>query len=122
MKLRVSGSSGRLRLTQPEVARLREAGMAKESTDFGSGQPWIYRVRTASGAGVIHAEFREGAIEAVVPRETARASADSGEVAIQAQSRPRQIPIEKDLRCLSRPESELPDAYPRPADHGHHGA
>ena len=38
MKLRIKGNMVRLRLTQPEVARLRDAGQVIESTEF-PGRP-----------------------------------------------------------------------------------
>jgi hypothetical protein len=38
MKLRLQGNSVLLRLTRPEVERLRETGLVEVSVDFGAGE------------------------------------------------------------------------------------
>jgi hypothetical protein len=119
MKLRVKGNAVRLRLTRPEVARLHDAGLVEESAEFGPDQVLVYRVRAAGDSGPVRAEFRAGTVEVTIPCDSVRAWAVSDDVAIEGQSGAMQILVEKDFRCLSRPESEQPDAYPNPAEARH---
>ncbi|HNY40926.1 MAG TPA: hypothetical protein PKJ41_11040, partial [Bryobacteraceae bacterium] len=53
MKLRVKGNSLRLRLTRPEVVRLREDGLVEESADFGAGATFVYRVMSVASHGPV---------------------------------------------------------------------
>jgi hypothetical protein len=115
MKLRVKGNSLRLRLTRPEVMRLRDDGLLEESVGFGEGEVLTYRLRCAATPGPLHAAFYRGTIEVTVSSETARSWAVAEEVGLYAQAGGLQIAIEKDFRCLTRPSSEEPDAYPNPA-------
>ena len=115
MKLRLHGNSVRLRLTRPEVERLREAGLVEESVDFGDGAVLRYRLHSTPEQGPVVAEYRHGELTVSVPSEAAQAWAISDEEGIYAQSGPVSISIEKDFRCLTRmgEESER-DAFPHP--------
>ena len=57
MKLRLNGNSLRLRLTRPEVTRLREAGTVEQSVDFGLGTVLIYRIQSRDVTDPMHAVF-----------------------------------------------------------------
>jgi hypothetical protein len=115
MKLRIKGNSVRLRLTRPEVARLRDDGLVEESAGFGEGEALIYRLRCVAAPGPPHAAFRQGTIEVSVSGEAAREWAVGEEVGLYSQAGEFRIAIEKDFHCLTRPIGEEPDAYPHPA-------
>ena len=117
MKLRIKGNSLRLRLTRPEVTRLRDEGLVEESADFGTGAILVYRLQSVATPGSLRADFHDGTISVVIPSETADAWAISDEVVIAAQAGALQISIEKDFRCLTRSDEEGErDAFPHPAD------
>jgi len=122
MKLRIKGNSWRLRLTRPEVIRLGDDGGVEERADFGAGEVLTYRLRPVATPGPLHAAFHQGTIEVTVAGETARDWAVSEEVGLYAQSAGLRIAIEKDFRCLTRPSSEEPDAYPHPAQDARAGS
>ena len=119
MKLRIKGNSVRLRLTRPEVVRLRDAGLVEESAGFSGGEALTYRLRSVATPGPLRAAFHQGTIEVTVSSETARDWAVAEDVGLYAQAGGLQIAIEKDFRCLTRPDCEEPDAYPHPAQSSH---
>jgi hypothetical protein len=114
MKLRLQGNSLRLRLTRAEVARLDDHGTVEEAVSFKSGGSLTYRIQSDTGAEQLHADFSGGAITVLIPTQTVRTWAAGDEVGLYAQDVALRIAVEKDFRCLTRPEEE-PDAYPHPA-------
>lgn len=116
MKLRLQGNTVRLRLTRPEVARLRDEGAVEETVEFAGSGALRYRLRRVETALAAAAEFRDETIAVSVSAEAVRKWADSEEVGIYAQMGPLKIAIEKDFRCLTvRADEQDPGAYPRPA-------
>ncbi|HUP02809.1 MAG TPA: hypothetical protein VMU19_02390 [Bryobacteraceae bacterium] len=113
MKLRMQGNSLRLRLTRPEVERLRESGAVVETARFSGGSSLTYQIRKGTGVEV-HAGLADGALTIYVPTAQVDGWAASDEVGISAQDGVMHILIEKDFRCLTRPPEEEPDAYPNP--------
>src|ERR1700737_2590040 len=71
MKLRIKGSSLRLRLTQGEVQSLETAGEVAEQVHFGGGAKLTYRLRTDTQSREISASYGDNVIDIRVPRETA---------------------------------------------------
>ena len=118
MKLRIRGDSLRLRLTRTEVRTLRDEGRVVEATRFGPRVALEYAlVCEAVDAPV--ARFLDRRIEVALPRERARAWAESDEVGIEAeQALPEgalRLLIEKDFQCLAPREGEDDsDAFPHP--------
>src|SRR5262245_6427485 len=100
MKLRLQGNSLRLRLTRSEVSRLYQQGVVEETAQFRTGNRLTYRIRRRSGASVIQADLRDGAISVHVPADTVDVWAGSDEVSLNAQDGVLRIKIEKDYRCL----------------------
>ncbi|MCZ2148128.1 MAG: hypothetical protein LC126_10145 [Bryobacterales bacterium] len=116
MKLRIKGNSLRLRLTRPEVARLSAGGPVEESTEFAPDQILRYRIQPGEGADDIRASFGAGVAAVTVGVDRVRQWASSDETGIYASAGALDIAIEKDFRCLTRPEERLdPDVYPHPA-------
>ncbi|MCC6365279.1 MAG: hypothetical protein IT165_17325 [Bryobacterales bacterium] len=117
MKLRIKGNSLRLRLTRPEVARLSAGQPVEEFTEFAPNQILRYRIRTGEGTDDIHASFESGVAAVTVAGDRIRRWASSDETGIYSLAGALDIAIEKDFRCLTRPEERLdPDVYPHPGD------
>ena len=112
MKLRFFDQSVRVRLSQPEVARLAETGRLSERLAFAAGQTLEYTVQTGTALAVA---FDQAGIVITLPAaETARWAGNS-ETAISGASGPLNVSVEKDFQCLHGPESENADAFPNPA-------
>jgi hypothetical protein len=115
MKLRIKGNSLRLRLTKSEVTRLGRGEAVEESTDFGLGQTLRYRIAAGAGPDEVTACFVSGLATVTVEARRLRDWAGSDDVGIDGASGPLRIMIEKDFRCLTRPEEDFdPEFYPHP--------
>ena len=119
MKLRIRGNSIRLRLTQSEVRRLADEGTVEESTDFGGGRRFGYRLRTDDVTAPV-ASFDGGAVLVRLPSDVVRRWADGNEVGIEG-TQPvgggatLKILVEKDFVCIDGPADEnQDDAFPNP--------
>jgi hypothetical protein len=109
MKLRVHDNFLRLRLSQSDVAQLRDEGSVEERLTFSAGQALIYSISTAPvlevGAG-----FDGNRLSVVVPTALARTWIDSDQVGIEGP----QVLIEKDFQCLHRASADDADGFPNP--------
>ena len=125
MKLRIRGSSVRLRLTQDEVARIAAGQSVSESSVFPGGQ-FRYQLSVSSTAAIA-ADFSDGTMVVELPRRMAAdwASGDDvslyGEQAVDGEK--LTILVEKDFACLSpgghRESADDAGAFPHPdADSG----
>ncbi len=116
MKLRLRHNSVRLRLTQGEVAQLRDTGVVEEYIEFAEAQRFTYRIRSGVEFSALACEYRGGDLSLSVPRTMVIAWADSPQVGMVADG-PLRIAIEKDFRCLdtSHPE-ENADTFPNPLE------
>ena len=115
MKLRMKGNSVRLRLTRSEVARLGDGGSVEEVAEFGPGEILRYCIQPAEEPERLRASFESGTVRVMVSSDWIQQWASSGEVGIYGESGSMQIAIEKDFRCLTRPEERFdPDVYPHP--------
>ena len=117
MKLRVKGNSLRLRLTRSEVTRLYQEGAVRERAEFGPAEILTYEIRADSETDAVRTVFRSGSVQVLASPERLREWAASEEVGIYAQSGPMEVAIEKDFRCLTRPEEQWDDdVYPNPEE------
>jgi hypothetical protein len=119
MKLRIKGSSLRLRLTQGEVHRLETEGEVAEQVQFGPGSKLTYRLRMDPQKPQIAASYGDNLIDIRVPRETALTWSHTDQVTLShAQAVPGgelRIVIEKDWNCLApRPDEDESDHFPHP--------
>lgn len=118
MKLRLQGSSLRLRLRQGEVRRLLEEGSVEERTEFHRAS-FVYALRAAD-VEAVSASFEQNRLVVSVPRAAARHWAAGDQVGIDA-SQPTpsggvlRILVEKDYECIDAPPGESQeDAFPNP--------
>ena len=117
MKLRIRENTVRLRLTKSEVAELAEKGLVENESDFGHGQIFIYALTSSDSAENLEANFNDGRIEIVVPKNTAENWTKSEEVGISGKIGSLKVLIEKDFACLSVREGEdESDAFPHPKE------
>jgi hypothetical protein len=122
MKLRISGNSVRLRLTQSEVAEFAETGKVEDRIEFGgeSNTHLSYAVTSKSGAEKVSAKLEDGRISVIIPTTVADKWSQTEQVGIRGeQSLPSgktlRILIEKDFACLTpRPEEDESDNFPHP--------
>jgi hypothetical protein len=116
MKLRLHGNSLRLRLTRPEVERLRDSGSVSEVVDFGAAA-LSYQLKSRPDEGPLQAGLHDGVMTVSVSAHATRDWAGSNDVGIYGQSGALAVSIEKDFRCLTRPlDRDERDAYPHPGE------
>ena len=113
MKLRFHNDSLRLRLSQPEVARLKETGRVETSVTFAPGQALLYSIETGPD-GAVSATFEQGRIRVHLPAATARQWIDSDQTGVESSGSPLHILIEKDYQCLHKSSPDDADAFPNP--------
>jgi hypothetical protein len=120
MKLRIKGSSLRLRLTQGEVQRLESQGEVAEQVCFGGSAKLTYRLRTDAKKSEISADYGDNVIEIRVPEQAALTWSRTDQVTL-AHSEPLpegeelRIVIEKDWNCLApRSDEDESDSFPHP--------
>jgi hypothetical protein len=128
MKLRLRGSSLRLRLGQAEVASLVADGCVEERVAFGSNTALVYAIKSDDRAASIEARFSQtkdsARIDVVVPRARAASWAASDDVGLEGSQSiegegPLRILVEKDFACLKpRAAEDDKDAFPNPQANG----
>ena len=119
MKLRIKGSSLRLRLTQGEVQSLETAGEVAEQVHFGGGARLTYRLRADTQSREISVTYGGNVIDIRVPRETALTWSRTDQVTL-SHAEPvadgeLRVVIEKDWNCLApRSDEDESDNFPHP--------
>lgn len=123
MKLRLRGSSLRLRVTPEELARLVAGDVVAESVEFGpSGGPALrYELVGDAAATQVVARHIEHTVRVIVPTAIVQRLADTEEIGIEAEQaigdgRRLTILVEKDFRCLVPREGDDIDGFARPDD------
>jgi hypothetical protein len=101
VKLRIQGNSLRLRLTQKEVAQLRDPGRVESFIEFAPGNALLYLLESSFRVNAVTATFDGQAIRVIVPKNVMTEWAESDRVSIEAQPHAGvHMLIEKDFRCL----------------------
>ncbi len=120
MKLRLRGSSLRLRLGQAEVASLVDHGRIEERVAFGPGAALVYALASDDNAKDVHARLDGSRIEVIAPRSLIKSWAAGDEVGFEASQAiaggdALRILVEKDFACLkTRAGEDDADAFPNP--------
>jgi hypothetical protein len=115
MKLRIQGDLLRLRLTQKEVACLRDDGLVECAIRFSPDRALRYSVASSLDAADVTVDYLSDSICVTLPRAVANAWADSSEVTIEgSRTSAVRILVEKDFQCLHKPTDQDPEAYPNP--------
>ncbi|MDB6091211.1 MAG: hypothetical protein JWN85_3995 [Gammaproteobacteria bacterium] len=119
MKLRIKGSSLRLRLTQGEIRELAEGRAVEEKVPFAAQTTLTYRLKRDSEAREITAAYAGNIIEIRVPERAALQWCASEQVSL-THSQPvpggdLRIALEKDFACLApRADEDESDNFPHP--------
>src|ERR1017187_3013199 len=115
MKLRIQGNSLRLRLSQKEVAQVRNSGLVESLIEFAPGRSLIYLVEGSPNAETMSANFDGRAIRVTIPMHQMTDWVESDRVGFEARSQTGvEFLVEKDFQCLHRSVEQEPDAYPHP--------
>jgi hypothetical protein len=119
MKLRIKGSSLRLRLTQGEVGSLETTGEVTEQVHFGGGARLTYRLRTDTKGDEISASYEHNIIDIRVPRDAALTWSRTDQVTLShaeaVADGELRVVIEKDWNCLApRADEDESDNFPHP--------
>jgi hypothetical protein len=118
VKLRLRGSSVRLRLTRSEVAAIGRGERVEEVTVLPDGSEFRYALVVVED-GEVTACMADGCLEVHAPRAVAAAWASSEDVAMGALPPlpvgACELLIEKDFACLHpRPEDRGDETFPHP--------
>lgn len=117
MKLRIRDNSIRLRLTKSEVAEFAEKGLVGSKTEFSNNNILIYALKSSDLVKNIQANFDNGRIEVVVPKEIAEKWTSTDEVGFSSEDETLKILVEKDFACLAeRPNEDESDNFPHPQE------
>lgn len=114
MKLRIQNNSVRLRLTQKEVACLRDLGLVECATQFPGGRRLGYSVASLPNATGISVAWKDDSICVTLPSVVTNEWARSGEITIEGSDSGVQILVEKDFQGLHKPADRDPDSYAHP--------
>jgi hypothetical protein len=113
MKLRLRGSSLRLRLSQTEVETLTQTGLLEETVDF-KPNPLVYILHSSKDCKDIQASFLNGWISVTVPEDQVKSWVSSPSVGMEGVHRGVSILIEKDFACAHGDAAQNEDAFPHP--------
>jgi len=119
MKLRLRGSSLRLRLEQHEIKALIEKGEVAEFVPFAGGSSFGYAL-SATDTDSFAASFTGSVLRVQVPLSVAKNWADSDDEGMYQTLQPGtgfelKLAIEKDFQCLhKRPDEDETDLFPNP--------
>jgi hypothetical protein len=120
MKLRIKGNSLRLRITQPEMARLLAEGGIEETICFGPTDDarLTYALEHRAGRDDVRVDYREQRVSVVISTAAARRWAQSDEIGIYGTAETGcgvlDVMVEKDFACLDGNDPVDADAFPNP--------
>jgi len=114
MKLRIQDNSLRLRLTQKEVALLGDRGSVDSAIHFPGARVLHYGVTARPDTDRISVRYEGDSVCVCLPANLVGKWAKNNETTIEGADGSVQIVVEKDFRCLHRPEMAEPDAFPNP--------
>jgi hypothetical protein len=120
MKLRIQGSSLRLRVSRSEVARFNETGRIAETIRF-APEPeatLTYALESSVDAAKISVRWQPQEVAVLVPAKAAREWAEGEGVGLHgdcgAGEQALSILVEKDFACLDRSDADNADTFPHP--------
>lgn len=120
MKLRVLDNSIRLRLTRPEVARLRQDGLVRGKVSFVGSNAFEYILEASPATVKPEAHISSNVLTVRIPVADIERWADSEQVSIASEQmldggEQLQILVEKDFACLEpRPGEDEAEMFPHP--------
>lgn len=128
MKLRIKGSSIRLRLSRSDLAKLAGSGAIQDEVHFSSHprDAWTYGIVRNQVVSAPTVEFNEKRVLVVVGEEDVRRWLSTEEVGIYFSLNigvygMLEVALEKDFACLDRSDEENSDTFPNPLASEHCG-
>lgn len=117
MKLRIHGSSLRLRLAPSDLRTLAEAGRVSGTVPFPGGGSFGYALEASPAVDHLTASYVQHTINVYVPQSWVPTWLDSDRVGFDetltlGSGDALTVVVEKDLECLHKPTEE--DAFPHP--------
>lgn len=111
MKLRIRGDSIRLRITQPELAKMQSSNEVSDAIHFGADSKVVYSLLATPDVTSPEARFVSGTFLVRLPQPTFDHWANSDEISIHgeqsiADTGILSILVEKDFTCLQPREGE----------------
>jgi hypothetical protein len=104
-----SGKPLRLRVTQKEVAQVRDGGHVESLIEFAPGRSLTYLLEGSTNAETMSANFDGRAIRVTIPMHQMTDWVESDRVGIETKSQTGvQLLVEKDFQCLHRPPTRNP--------------
>lgn len=118
MKIRIQGSSVRIRLSKTEVETLSEEGDVEEQTSFGTTS-FIYSVKQSDQVSELSASFNDNKITMLVPALFLEDWPINNIVGFDAQMPISEteflyLLLEKDFKCLDNTTEDQSDHYENP--------
>jgi hypothetical protein len=121
MKLRVQGSSLRLRISRSDLKVFLEAGLLEETTCFGRerGAELTYALERDKTRQTVAVESSPHRVAVILPDEIVENWAATEQVGISARidlgiRGTLSVLVEKDFACLDRNEEDNADTFPNP--------
>lgn len=119
MKIRIKGNSIRYRLSKTEIANFGKDGVIEESTSFGNGPSFHYRLERKAGIHNLEATYSGNSICIFVPEGIAGEWTTTDIVGFDhkmpvAEGKELFLLIEKDFVCLDHTLEDQSDNYPNP--------
>jgi hypothetical protein len=123
MKIRIKGSSIRLRISQSEVAYFGQHGKLEETTNFANSS-FVYRLISTEKYNALNAEYSENVITVFMPSTLAQEFVNTQRVGFESDietggGRKLFILVEKDFKCLDNTTEDQSDNYPNPLAEQH---
>jgi hypothetical protein len=118
MKIRIKGNSVRYRLDKLEVAKFAETGEIVETTQLLGGQ-FKYVLKRSNEVNTLTAQWKNGAIEFLMPESIAKEWVETDEVGFQHKlllenGESLFLLIEKDFVCIDNTFEDQSNNYPNP--------
>jgi hypothetical protein len=105
MKIRISGNSIRIRLSKPEVEKLRTKGSLEDKTSFGTTTYFSYAVERKDGIKTLSANYHQNKITLMVPETLVKDWPENTVVGFDShqtinETETLYLLLEKDFKCL----------------------
>jgi hypothetical protein len=118
MKIRIKGSSIRIRLSRSEVIKLVHEGLVTESTPFGTAT-FKYALQSQKEGDALSAQFEDGQITMLVPQKLIQDWDTNNLITIDshmpvANQQDLYLLLEKDFQCLDATTEDQSDNYINP--------
>ncbi len=118
MKLRIKGSSLRIRLTKTEVSTIATTGYLEEETLFGTNK-LVYALQRVDEGNALTAAFDQNKITVFVPAALTNDWPDNNIISFEANmpiadNKTLYLLLEKDFVCLDHTTEDQSDNYENP--------